>query len=439
MKKKVITITKIIILIISLTNNILFAQQIEVSGKNYKLTKIAINHFLTQKYEEKIIAKEIRDTVCKNLSDSGIFSIVAENNFIEQNKGSEFIPFFEAWKKINATILVNGSLTKNRKNNYTIVISIWDNILAKKILHRKITFSEKSIQKTSHIISDHIYQEIIGEKGYFDSKILYVAEKVIENKIFTRIAMMNQDGKEHKYLTNGKFISISPKISPDKENIAYVDFRAGISKIFLRNLYSGQENLLTNMKGSIFSPRFSRNGKKILFSLAKKGATNIFKFDINTKKISVLTRNIYINTSPQFSPDDKKIIFTSNRLGTAKIYTMNEEGKNVVKITEKPGSHLEPKWSPDGKYISYINLRRKLGYYINIINTKTGEETTVVKSDVIHGYCWCPNSKYILFSEAIGNKEEEKKTIYKLQKINIFNKHKTTINTPYSASDPIWY
>jgi TolB protein len=413
---------------------------VEISGKNYSPIPVAVNYFECTPSQQNL-AETIRTIIKQDLANSGLFSTIQEEAFIEQVSTINSTPFFAAWKKINATILVNGKINEISHNTYTINFRIWDVVLGKSVAHKLIEFQKNSVRRVAHKIANNIYQCLTGEDGYFDSRITYVSEYVSKddpNSYIKRIAIMDHDGENHKYLTNGQYIAISPKISPQNDKIIYSDFRKGMSKVFLRNLYSGEDVLLTSVAGNVFAPRFSNDGTKALLSIAHKGTTHIFELNIETKTLKKLTRGMSINTSPNYSPDGKNIVFNSDRSGPPKLYLMSTDGSNVRSLfINSEGIYSEPTWSPRGDRIACIKIVRGQGFRLTVINLRTQKETTVAAAQMIQGHSWSPNGHFLIYS-AENPAGVEGPRSWKLYKVDIYGYLKTPIPTPYNATDPHW-
>jgi len=411
---------------------------VEISGKNYSPIAVAINHFECKQSQQNI-CDILREIIKNNLNNSGLFRTTEEDAFIETLSPINSTPFFEAWKKINVTILVNGKINEITSDTYTVNFRVWDVILGKSVAHQLIEFQKNSLRRAAHKISNSIYQCITGEEGHFDSRIAYVSE--YENKeqkdYVKRIALMDQDGENHKYLTSGKYIAISPKISPHNDQIIYSDFRQGMSKVFLRNLYSGEEILVTSVPGNVFAPRFSNDGTKALLSIAHKGTTHIFELNLITKTLKKLTRGMSINTSPNYSPDGHNIVFNSDRSGSPKLYVMSADGSNVRQLPPCEGTYSEPTWSPRGDRIACIKIIKGKGFHLVVINLRTQKENIVACANMIQGHCWSPNGHFLIYSAETINESDNSRN-WKLYKVDIYGQLKTLVPTPYNATDPHW-
>ncbi len=437
---KITNLILLIFLTLSCTNSYSSQIDVEISGKNYAPIPVAINYFECKPSQQGLV-EMMRNIIKQDLENSGLFSIISEDAFIEQLAPLNNTPFFAAWKKINSTILVNGKISEISLNTYTINFRIWDVVLGKSVSHKLIEFNKNSTRRVAHKIANNIYQCLTGEDGYFDSRITYVSEyadKEDPNSYVKRIAIMDHDGENHKYLTNGQYIAISPKISPQNDKIIYSDFRKGMSKVFLRNLYSGEEVLLTSVAGNVFAPRFSNDANKALLSIAHKGTTHIFELDIVTKTLKKLTRGMSINTSPSYSPDGKNIVFNSDRSGSPKLYLMSSDGSNVRPLfTNSEGVYSEPTWSPRGDRIACVKILRGQGFRIAVINLRTQKETIVAAAQMIQGHSWAPNGHFLIYSAENPISVEGVRS-WKLYKVDIYGNLKTSIPTPYNATDPHW-
>ena len=68
-------------------------------------------------------------------------------------------------------------------------------------------------RRIAHIISDAIYERLTGEKGYFDSRVVFVDESGPKDRRVKRLALMDQDGANVRYLTRGDDLVLTPRFS----------------------------------------------------------------------------------------------------------------------------------------------------------------------------------------------------------------------------------
>ncbi|QEK39332.1 DPP IV N-terminal domain-containing protein [Candidatus Sneabacter namystus] len=429
------TVIKTYVLLICASFAFVHGHQIEISGKSYEPISVAINDFYSE--TETRLAKSIVELVKTDLDNSGLLKTVPGDSFISTDIGIKAVPFFEAWRKINATILVNGEIERARNNSINIKFKVWDIVLGKSVITKVLEFKYDNWRRAAHKIANQVYHTLTGEEGPFDSKIVYISEYPSNNKIIKRLAIMDQDGANHKYLSDGTYITISPKISSNNEKIIYTDFRNGISKLFLRHLYTGEDTLVSTIPGNIFSPRFSHDGKKILFSVAHRGSTHIFVSHIDKKETRRLTHGAAINTSPSYSPNDKRIIFNSDRSGSPQLYVMSDDGSNVQCITSNRsgGIYAEPSWSPRGDYVACTKIVKGEGFLVNVINLKSGAEKTITRARMTNGHCWSQNGHFLIVAKESVIGSVLTKRMYK---VDLYGCSSVYIPTPHGASDPNW-
>ena len=60
------------------------------------------------------------------------------------------------------------------------------------------------MRRVAHIIADAIYERLTGEKGYFDTRVVFIDESGSKNDRKKRLAIMDQDGANVRYLSDGR-------------------------------------------------------------------------------------------------------------------------------------------------------------------------------------------------------------------------------------------
>lgn len=407
---------------------------IQINRGNYKPTPIAINFF---EGKDKI-AEEIRDIVSKDLNSCGLFRTVSSAAFIDNKIGFHAEPLFPAWRQINSAILVNASVKNLGRGKMEVSFIVWDCFSQKDIAGEILEFPTKLWRKVAHKIADQIYERVTGDKGYFDTKIAYVSETGPVKRRIKRLAIMDQDGANHHFLTNGKNLVLTPRFSPKGDKILYLSYIKGSPKVFLKDLASGREMLLGNFPGMSFAPRFSPDGSKALISVAKNGATNIWEIDLYDMTFRKLTNSTYaINTSATYTPDGKKIVFNSDRGGTRQIYMMNNNGTNIRRISAGTGGYATPVVSPRGDYIAFTKVVKGQGFYIGVMKIDGTGERLISNHYIAEGPTWSANGRVIIYSSASRpNKNGE--TMPTLRSIDLTGYNERIIETPLFGSDPEW-
>jgi len=421
-----------------LFSNYAFAiQTINVTHGNFDPIPIAINNFASSSSSEAAEVKKILEVITNDLKSSGLFRPIPSAAFIENKVGTEHRPLFAAWRQINATVLVNGKVEKIGEGKFAISFILWDIISEKDIAGEVFEVPHKLWRRAAHKIADKIYERVTGDKGYFDTKIAYVSESGQALKRTKRIAVMDQDGANHTFLTDGKHTVLTPYFSPKGDKLLYLVYEHGRKpRVHMRNLRTGHDAILSNFPNMNFAPRFSPDGSSALISVTQDGATNIMLMNLSTKRITKLTHGSAINTSPSYSPDGSKIVFNSDRNGTRQLYIMNADGSDPQRISFGAGAYASPSWSPRGDYIAFVKQHAG-DMSIGVMRTDGTGERLLTNGYIVDLPTWAPSGRVIMFmrENASVKKQRPKTGIYTID-ITGYNEHQ--LKTPKDASDPDW-
>ncbi|MEK6734510.1 MAG: Tol-Pal system beta propeller repeat protein TolB, partial [Pseudomonadota bacterium] len=292
-------------------------------------------------------------------------------------------------------------------------------------------------RRIAHKIADEIYKRITGEEGYFDTKILFIAASGPGKYRIKRLAIMDQDGVNLKYLNDGKSLTLTPRFSPDNRKALYLSFAKKKPRVHYRDLNTGDDHILGHFKGMTFAPRFSPDGKEVAMSSALNGSSDVYLMDIEAKKPKQLTRGAYINTSPYFSPDGEKIVFVSDRSGTAQLYIMNKDGSDQQRISFGKGRYYTPIWSPRGDYIAFTKTSSGT-FYIGVMRPDGSGERMLTQGYLVESPAWSPNGRQIIYTRGEPYRGDGKAAKSYLCTIDITGHFERTLNLPTDASDPSW-
>ncbi len=435
MKKILVLILYIIILL----NNysLLNAVEIDITEGKIEPLPIAVTKFNYEKNNEEDYSIKIVKIISNNLNNTGLFKLLSSESFLQSENEVFFQPLFSDWRLIDANFLVSGKV-KIENNLLKINFKLWDIYQEKLVINKNISgISISDWRTSSHIISNFIYEKITGEKGYFDTKIVYVTEEGALAKRVKKLAIMDYDGNNHQVLTTGKELVLTPRFSPDGKNIVFLKYLNNKASVYLMNIKSRNTRILGNFSGMSFAPRFAPSGKEIIFSLTDKGKSNIFLQNLENNKKLQITNNKYINTSPYFSPDGKKIVFSSDRAGKQNLYIKNIEKKysKIDRITFGRGNYATPVWSPRGDYIAFTKSYRKK-FFIGLIKIDGTGERLISEGYLTDGPTWSPNGRTLAFFKTIKGKNDQ--FVSKLFTIDITGNLEKELRTPYEASDPDW-
>ena len=414
--------------------------QIDIMGGNIQAMPIAISYFSTEEnLKELNLHKNIPNLIANNLINSGLFKLLDRDAYMQNPDQLNARPKFRDWRIIDAQALISGKIIKKTEDKLSVSVELWDVYGEKRMFGLSLSSKIKSWRRISHIISDKIYERLTGEEGYFDTRIVYISESGSQKNRIKRLAIMDQDGGNHKYLTDGKSLVLTPRFSPNQQQITFFSYngiKAGLKpSVYLYNLLSGKIEILGQFPGMSFAPRFSPDGLDLVMSLAQNGTTNIHIMNLKSKKTNQLTKGRSIDTSPSFSPDGKKIVFNSDRSGGQHLYVMKRNGKNAKRISFGRGSYATPVWSPRGDYIAYTKFTRGR-FFIGLMRPDGSEERLITEGYLTEGPTWAPGGRVLSFFRQIPQQNGSMKT--RLFVIDITGYRERELNTPEDASDPAW-
>jgi TolB protein len=373
---------------------------------------------------------EIAQVVAADLERSGYFkpiSPAANTERLDVN----VIPKFDSWKAISAQALVNGAGTTDADGRMQVNFRLWDVYGQQQLLAQRYTATPENWRRIAHKIADAVYEKLTGKKGYFDTRIVFVAESGPRAHRIKRLAVMDQDGANPQYLTNGSTQVMTPHYSGSGPEITYMTLSDNATNIYLFNLDTGRQESLGHFTGLVFAPRFSPDGNKVAFSLTKNGNTDIWLMDLRTRSQQRLTADPGIDTSPSFSPDGRQIVFNSDRSGTPQLYVMNLDGSGVRRLSQGGGRYNTPVWSPNGDLIAFTKQQGG-GFSIGVMNADGSGEHILSSSYFEEGPTWAPNGSYILFHrEAQGGEPH-------LWMVDVTGRVSRPAPYGLSASDPAW-
>lgn len=414
--------------------------QIDIMGGNIQAMPIAISYFSTEEnLKELNLHKNIPNLIANNLINSGLFKLLDRDAYMQNPDQLNARPKFRDWRIIDAQALISGKIIKKTEDKLSVSVELWDVYGEKRMFGLSLSSKIKSWRRISHIISDKIYERLTGEEGYFDTRIVYISESGSQKNRIKRLAIMDQDGGNHKYLTDGKSLVLTPRFSPNQQQITFFSYngiKAGLKpSVYLYNLLSGKIEILGQFPGMSFAPRFSPDGLDLVMSLAQNGTTNIHIMNLKSKKTNQLTKGRSIDTSPSFSPDGKKIVFNSDRSGGQHLYVMKRNGKNAKRISFGRGSYATPVWSPRGDYIAFTKFTRGR-FFIGLMRPDGSEERLITEGYLTEGPTWAPGGRVLSFFRQIPQQNGSMKT--RLFVIDITGYRERELNTPEDASDPAW-
>jgi TolB protein len=378
------------------------------------------------------LGAEIARVVSADLERSGLFAPIDERAFIQQGVTADALPRFQDWRLINAQALVAGSVKPGAGGTYNVEFRLWDVFGGAEMFSQSYrNFSPDIWRRVAHIIADDIYKRITGEEGYFDTRIVYIAESGPKDNRQKRLAIMDQDGENHQFLTNGADLVLTPRFSPAAQDITYMSYYGNKPRVYLFSISTGQQEVLGDFPGMTFAPRYSPDGNSVIMSLAQGGNTDIYVMDVRTRRSKRLTDHPAIDTSPSYSPDGARIVFNSDRGGEQQLYAMNADGSGVARISKGQGRYATPVWSPRGDLIAFTRIYQG-SFYIGVMRPDGSGERMLSQGWLVEGPTWAPNGRVLAFyTQDQGGRTQ-------LHSIDLTGHNERVMKTPMDGSDPAW-
>ena len=397
---------------------------VDVNSENYKDLKI------------KELGINISEIIEKNFKSTGLFNPLNKDAFVQKPDIAHLKPRFEDWRLIKAQALVTGKiLIKDEK--LKIEFRLWDLAAGKEMTALAFTTTPSNWRRVAHIISDKIYERLDGEEGYFDTRIIYVAESGPKNQRIKKLAIMDQDGAKTKYLTLGNELVLTPRFNPTNQLVTYLSYFRNLPRVYLLDIETGIQEVVGNFPGMTFAPRFSPDGKKIIMSFAKDGNSDIYTMDLESRLVERLTEDSSIDTSPSYSPDGKYICFNSDRSGLQQIYTMKSDGTGIKRISFGKGLYGTPVWSPRGDLIAFTKVRNSK-FYIGVMRADGSGERLLTENFYQEAPSWSPNGRLLVFYRETKSGKKGEGFSAKLWSIDITGYNERRLETETDASDPSW-
>jgi TolB protein len=407
-------------------------QRLRIDPNEFQPIPIAIPSFVPGGPADGEVGAGVSQVITNNLKRSGFFAPIDPSAFIDRITNSDDPPRFQNWKTINAQALVVGRTARQNDGRLKAEFRLWDVASGQQLAGQSYVTAPEYWRRIAHIISDQIYERMTGEKGYFDSRVVFVDETGPSERRVKRLALMDQDGANVRYLTRGADLVLTPRFSPSTQEITYMEFGQGDPKVYLFNIETGQREIVGNFPGMSFSPRFSPDGQHIIMSLQQGGNSNLFVMDLRSKSMTRLTDTPAIDTSPSYAPDGSRLCFESDRGGKPQIYVMPAQGGQAQRISFGEGSYSTPVWSPRGDYIAFT----KQGggqFAIGIMKTDGSGERILTSGFHNEGPTFAPNGRVVMFFRDPGGNSGPS-----LFTVDISGRNELRVPTPGFASDPAW-
>jgi TolB protein len=381
-------------------------------------------------------AAEIVSVVTNDLSNCGLFKPIDPAAFISANDANPTAPNFNNWKGIGAQALVTGAVSDAGGGQVRVEFRLWDVLTGVQL--QGTAYTSANVRRIAHIMADVIYERMLGEKGYFDTSIVYVAATGPRGRQTKRLAIMDQDAANNRILTKGDWLVLTPRFNPVRDEIAFMSYANNHPRVLLYDLNTGAQTTLGDFEGMSFAPRFSPDGGSCILSVTRGGGSDIFVVDAATRAARRLTSSGSIDTSPCYSPDGSQIVFNSDRDGDQQLYIMGAGGGAAKRISYGHGRYATPVWSPRGDLIAYTRLSGPT-FAIGVMHPDGTGERILSESYSVEGPTFAPNGRVLMFWRETRSVDEYGHGFSsRLVSIDITGFNEREVHTPTDASDPAW-
>jgi TolB protein len=389
------------------------------------------------------MGNNIIGVVSNDLASSGLFRVINPSAYIQSTAqtaaaGSD-VPNFQNWAAIGAQALVTGRV-ESQASGLRVEFRLWDVLPQTQIQGTAYSTTKANWRRIAHIIADVIYQRLLGEAGYFDTRIVYVALTGPRGRETRRLAIMDQDGANNRYLTDGAWTVLTPRFSPKNDQIAFMSYANQRPRVYLFDLGSGRQTVLGDFQGMTFAPRFSPDGGSVVMALSRGQGSSIVVVEVGSRATRQLTNAESIDVSPSYSPDGSQIVFNSDRDGDPQLYVMSAGGGGAKRISYGKGRYGTPVWSPRGDLIAFTRYGGgESNFSIGVMHPDGSGERLLAEGWDVEGPTFAPNGRVLMYfstTRATGNRGEGYSS--RLASVDITGFNERMITTPTGAADPAW-
>ncbi|PZN94018.1 MAG: Tol-Pal system protein TolB [Alphaproteobacteria bacterium] len=378
------------------------------------------------------LGAQVAQVISNDLKSSGLFRPVDPAAFTTSVTPADVLrPQFASWRTVAAQALVTGTVTANPDGGITVGCYAYDVFSAEELARNGFVTTAAGWRRAAHKCADLVYSRLTGETGYFDSRIVYVSETGRKTKRIKRLAVMDQDGAGHRFLTSGQNLVLTPRFAPNQQTITYMSFEGNRPRVWLYTLGSGRQQAIGDFPNMSFAPRFSPDGSNLIFSMSTGGNTDIFRLDIGSRRLTRLTSQAGIDTAPSYSPDGSRIVFESDRGGSQQLYVMNADGSGQQRISFGDGRAATPVWSPRGDLIAFTRMGGGR-FSVGVMKPDGSGERLLTNAYQDEGPTWSPNGRVILFFRSARGGPVD------LWSVDLSGQNERKVPTPLDGSDPAW-
>lgn len=419
---------------------------IDITRGTVEPLPIAVARFVGAGVDEGNFGKSISDVVAADLERSGLFQPIDARAFIQDADALNSVPRFGDWRVIDAQALVQGRVELIADGRLRAEFRLWDVFAETQMVGLAYSTVPDNWRRVAHKIADAIYKRLTGEEGYFDTRIVYIAQQSQNgacrgttplNPFGKRLAIMDQDGENRRHLTDGSSLVLTPRFSPTLQEITYMSYHGNVPRVYIFNIDSGYQEVVGDFPGMTFSPRFSYDGTSVVLSMAENGNSDIYTLNLRNREKKRLTRHSGIDTSPSLSPDGQFVVFNSDRSGSQQLYVMRAAGGTARRISHSRGRYATPVWSPRGDMIAFTKLQGGR-FFIGVMRPDGTGERLLAEDFKIEAPTWAPNGRVLMFFRKDRTSADGTGGRSRLYTIDLTGHNEREVATLCDASDPAW-
>ena len=386
------------------------------------------------------LGRDIAGVISADLARSGLFRLIDRAAFIQANAPVAAAPNFQNWKITGAQALVTGSVQILGGGQVRVEFRLWDILPQTQIQGTAYTTTQANWRRIAHIMADVIYQRLLGEKGYFDTRIVYISATGPRDRRTKRLAIMDQDSENNRLLTDGSWLVLTPRFHPTRDQIAFMSYANNRPRVYLFDLTSGRQTVLGDFAGMTFAPRFSPDGGSVVMAVSNGGGSDIVAMELSSRVPRRLTSSGAIDVSPCYSPDGAQITFASDRGGDQQIYVMGSGGGGAKRISYGNGKYATPVWSPRGDLIAFTRYSGDTSNFaIGVMHPDGSGERILSEGWLVEGPTFAPNGRVLMFWRETRSLDARGRGFSsRLVSVDITGFNERPVETPTEASDPAW-
>jgi TolB protein len=409
--------------------------RIEITEGVIEPMPYAVPDFVAESGAERDMARNLSRVIAADLSGTGLFREIPQDAHISRITSFQSPVQYADWRAVNAQALITGTVRFDGSDRMVVQFRIHD-VFAGQELGDGLQFvgTRDGWRRIAHKVADVVYSRITGEDGYFDSRVVFVAESGPKDDRAKRLAIMDYDGANLRYLTDSSNIVLAPRFSATGDRVLYTSYEMGFPRIYVLDVANVGRRVLPTLDGTMsFAPRFAPDGRTVAYSLNQGGNTDLYRMNIDGGQSTRLTSAPSIETAPSYSPDGRRIVFESDRSGTPQLYIMPAGGGEATRISFGQGRYGTPVWSPRGDLIAFTKQSGGR-FHIGVMRTDGSEERLLTASFLDEGPTWAPNGRVIMFTRESRGAQGQSR----IYSVDISGRNLKQVETPGGASDPSW-